>query len=216
MRIHSLNVSLPKEVTLGDTTRRTGIFKEPVDRRLAAGPLGLDGDGQGDLSVHGGVDKAVYAYPHEHYDHWHRERGTLYPMGQFGENLTTEGLLETTVAIGDVYRVGTARLQVSEPREPCSTLAFKMQDATFPKQFLASRRVGFYLRVVESGELGVGDVIEIVERGPAALSIHRLVGLAYLRSGDIETAEAAVRCEALPDHWRQEIGRQLDKLQVSG
>ena len=156
MRIHSVNVSLPKEVTLGGQTRRTAICKEAVQGPVQVHRLHLEGDGQGNLQVHGGVDKAVYAYPLEHYPHWNAEQDASFPMGQFGENLTTEGLLEETVAIGDVYRMGTALLEVSEPREPCSTLAFRMQDLTFPKRFLRSRRVGFYLRVLEPGVLQAG------------------------------------------------------------
>lgn len=215
MKIISVNVSLPKEVTLGSETRRSGIFKEPVGGKVGVGRLKLEGDGQGNLSVHGGVDKAVYAYPHEHYTYWHQDIGTRFPAGQFGENLTTEGLNEDTISIGDTYRFGTALLQVSEPREPCSTLAFKMQDLTFPKRFLRSRRVGFYLRVLETGQVEAGDAIELVDKGPPEVSIHRLVGLAYFKSGDLATASAAAQLEALPLTWRQEIQKQLDRMQAA-
>lgn len=215
MRIHSVNVSLPKSVTLGGQTRRTAICKEPVQGPVQVHTLHLEGDGQGNLKVHGGVDKAVYAYPLEHYAHWLEAEGTDYPMGQFGENLTTEGLLEESVAIGDVYRVGTALLQVSEPREPCSTLAFRMQDPTFPKRFLRSRRVGFYLRVLEPGVLEAGDAIVKEASGPPEVSIHRLVGLAYFKSGDLETATTAAQLDALPAAWRDEIAQQLAKLQTA-
>ncbi len=209
MKIISVNLSLPKEVTLGGQTRRTAIFKQPVDGQVAVGRLHLEDDGQGNLKVHGGVDKAVYAYAVEHYAHWQQELGTAFPAGQFGENLTTEGLLEDSVSIGDIYRFGGAVLQVSEPREPCSTLAFRMQDLTFPKRFLRSRRVGFYLRVLETGSLAAGDRIQLIDKGPAEVTVRRLVDLAYFHSRDLDTARVAAQLEALPRSWRQEISQQL-------
>ena len=140
---------------------------------MAVGATNLDGDGQADLTVHGGVDKAVYAYPLEHYAHWTAALGRddLAP-GRFGENLTTEGLLEDDVLVGDVLRVGSALLEVSQPRVPCFKLAARMGDPAFARPFLRSGRVGFYLRVLEQGELGAGDAIVRERRGEGGLSIR--------------------------------------------
>ncbi|MGH7563069.1 MAG: MOSC domain-containing protein, partial [Gemmatimonadota bacterium] len=140
----SVNVSLPRPVEHEHETVWTGIFKEPIAGRVALRRLNLDGDRQADLSVHGGVDKAVYAYPVEHYDHWRRELGRDLPFGQFGENFTVSGMLEASTSIGDVYLIGTAVVQVTQPRTPCFKLGIRMGDRRFLRPFLASGRTGFY------------------------------------------------------------------------
>ena len=142
-------------------------------------PTNLAGDGQADLTVHGGPDKAVYAYPHEHYARWAAElsRDDLEPGRFFGENLTTEGLDEGEVHIGDRFRVGTALLEVSQPRVPCYKLAIRMGDGAFARPFLASGRTGFYLRVVEQGDVAAGDAIEREARGEGAISVRTIAGL---------------------------------------
>ncbi|MEI6085287.1 MAG: MOSC domain-containing protein [Verrucomicrobiota bacterium] len=176
MRILSVNVSGPKELTYRGQTVATGIFKTPVAGRVRVSRLSIDGDVQVDKRVHGGVDKAVYAYPHEHYAHWEKFLGrTDFAFGQFGENLTTVGLLEDEVRVGDVWRVGTVALQVTQPREPCFKLMSKMNDFKFAKPFLASGRTGFYLRVLAEGEIGAGDSIERVTSEPAALTIREVI-----------------------------------------
>lgn len=163
MKILSINIAGSKSFTYQGKTVNTGIFKEPVSGRVRVQRLGLDGDVQVDRRVHGGVDKAVYAYPFEHYAHWEKFLGrTGFAFGQFGENLTTAGLLEDDARVGDVWRVGEVVLQVTQPREPCFKLMAKLNDFTFAKPFFASGRTGFYLRVLEEGELGAGDVLERV------------------------------------------------------
>lgn len=161
MKVLSVNVTAgPQPLTYRGETFQTGIFKTPVAGRVAVRPLGLAGDVQVDRRVHGGPDKAVYIYPHEHYAHWQEELGTNhFAFGQFGENLTTTGLQEDEVRMGDVFRIGSALLQVTTPREPCFKLMTKMNDFTFAKRFLASGRTGFYLRVLEEGEVGAGDPV---------------------------------------------------------
>ncbi|MBD0253785.1 MAG: MOSC domain-containing protein, partial [Rubrobacter sp.] len=155
MKLLSVNVSPPKEVTKGDRTVTTGIFKEPVDGRVMLRTLNLDGDGQADLVGHGGIYKAAYAYSVENYDYWKRELGrTDFPFGQFGENFTVEGMLEDEIHVGDVFRAGGALVEVTQPRVPCYKLGIKMGLRGFEKKFLASRRVGFYLRVLEEGDVG--------------------------------------------------------------
>jgi MOSC domain-containing protein YiiM len=140
----------------------TAIFKEPVKGPVRVGLLGLEGDGQADLRVHGGVEKAVYAYPAEHYEAWSRELGRELMPGTFGENLTVTGLTEGVVRAGDRYRAGTAVLEVTQPRFPCFKLGIRMNDMLFLKRFLESGRSGFYLRVVEEGVVAAGDAFELV------------------------------------------------------
>ncbi len=161
MKLLSVNVSPPKEVAHGGKTVTTGIFKEPVDGRVMLRTLNLDGDGQADLTGHGGIYKAAYAYSVENYDYWKRELGrTDFTFGQFGENLTVEGMLEDEIHVGDVFRAGGALVEVTQPRVPCYKLGIKMGLRGFEKTFLASRRVGFYLRVLEEGEVGADDADE--------------------------------------------------------
>jgi MOSC domain-containing protein YiiM len=172
MRVVSVNVGMPKTVSWQGRRLRTGIFKEPVEGRIKVRKLNLEGDAQADLRVHGGEDKAVYAYPVEHYRFWSEELGRDLPCGQFGENLTVEGLLEDQVQIGDIYRVGTTRLQVSQPRTPCHKLAARMASEEFPHRFLASGRSGFYLRVLQEGELGKGDTIHRESRQAGSMTVY--------------------------------------------
>ncbi len=179
MKVISVQVGRAREIPHRGRRVRTGIYKEPVLFRVHAGRLGLDGDTQADPRVHGGPDKAVYAYDLSGYAHWRRELGTDFSFGQFGENLTVVGLPETDVRVDDVYRIGGALLQVTTPRSPCFKLALKMERPTFPKAFLRSRRTGFYLRVLEEGELGTGDAVTRVSRDPEALTIDETVRRAY-------------------------------------
>ncbi len=172
-RLLSVQVGKPRSIPQGDRTVRTAIFKEPVLFRVRVRRLNLDGDSQADLRVHGGPDKAVYAYDLSGYAHWRRKLGLELPFGQFGENLTVEGMPESLVRIGDIYRIGTALLQVSQPRSPCYKLSLKMGRPAFARDFLASGHPGFYLRVLEEGELGAGDPIALVEAGPDGATVER-------------------------------------------
>jgi MOSC domain-containing protein YiiM len=206
MRVVSVNVSMPLDVFAPDGVVRTGIFKQPVAGPVTVRTLNLDGDGQADLENHGGVDKAVYAYPAEHYGIWaERLKRSPFPYGQFGENLTVAGMVETDVHIGDVYRVGGALLQVAQPRAPCYKLALKMGRPWFPREFLRSGRVGFYLRVLAEGPVQAGDAIERVEREPEILTVREASRLRYLDPEDVEGARRALRVRALPRRWREEF-----------
>jgi len=179
MKLLSVNVALPRNVEHRGRTVRTAIYKEPVSRRVRVARLNIQGDRQADLRVHGGPDKAVYAYDLSGYDHWKRELGEELPFGQLGENLTVEGMPETEVSIGDAYRIGTALLQVTQPRSPCGKLVMKMGRPQFARDFLASGRTGFYLRVLEEGEIGAGDAIVLVSREPDGMTVERLTRLTY-------------------------------------
>src|SRR5919109_1030211 len=152
-KILSVNVSLPKEIDFDRQKVTTGIFKEPVEGRVMMRTLNLDGDRQADLSVHGGPEKAVYVYPSEHYEFWKRELPDMeLPWGMFGENLTTTGLFETEVNIGDRFRVGAAEVMVTQPRMPCYKLGIRFGRVDIIKRFLISERSGFYLSVLKEGE----------------------------------------------------------------
>jgi MOSC domain-containing protein YiiM len=179
MHVLSVQIGKPRTVEHRGRAVRTAIYKEPTLFRVRVGRLGLEGDAQADLRVHGGPDKAVYAYDLSAYAYWREALGRDLPHGQFGENLTVEGMPETEVRIDDAYRAGTALLQVASPRSPCFKLAMKMEDPQFPKAFLQSRRTGFYLRVLEEGELEAGDAITLVSRERTAPTVDQSVRDAY-------------------------------------
>ncbi len=173
----------------------------------------IDGDGQGDLRVHGGTYKAIYGYPFEHYTHWQHElqRDDL-SYGQFGENLTVEGLLEEAVHIGDVFQIGsTVKLQITQPRVPCFKLAYKMRLPEFAKQFLESRRVGFYFRVLEEGEITTGDTIQRIEVASELMSVTEIVNLRYFDRDNHEKIGRARKLPALAPSWKRDFTKILKK-----
>jgi MOSC domain-containing protein YiiM len=222
MKLLSVNVGLPREVTWKGQQVLTGIFKEPVSGPVGVGAMNLEGDRQADLTVHGGLWKAVYAYPSEHYAYWREELsdeelpyadrpdGGL-PWGAFGENLTTFGLDES-VQIVDVFDIGSARFAVTEPRMPCVKLAVRFGLPDMPKRFLASRRSGLYLRVVRQGELAAGDPIRRVERGGDDLTVADVVELYAGDRDDRDSLRRAVAAEGLPPKWREWFAGRLDRL----
>ena len=173
MKLISVQIGRPRKIKWRRKMVTTGIFKEPVAGRLRLRRDNLEGDEQADLRVHGGRDKAIYVYPSEHYAFWRAELVDV-PMtyGMFGENFTTEGLDETTVCIGDRFRIGSALVQVTQPRVPCYKLAVRFGRPDMPQRFHASGRCGFYLAVLEEGEVGAGDVWERIGREKNALSVH--------------------------------------------
>ena len=213
MNLLSINVSKPKPIEYGGKTIQTGIFKEPVSGTVMLREKNIDGDGQGDLRVHGGTYKAIYGYPFEHYPHWQQElqRDDL-TYGQFGENLTVEGLLEEAVHIGDVFRVGsTVRLQITQPRVPCFKLAYKMGLPEFAKQFLESRRVGFYFRVLEEGEIAAGDPIARIEVAAEPMSVTEILNLRYFDTDNHEKIALARKLPALSPSWKRDFTKILKK-----
>jgi MOSC domain-containing protein YiiM len=174
--------------------------------------LNLDGDVQADLTVHGGVTKAVYAYPSEHYPFWRKELADLeLPFGMFGENFTTEGLLENDVYIGDRFRVGNAELVVTEPRMPCGKLAVKFQRSDITKRFLQSRRSGLYFAVLREGLVEAGDAIEKLGPNGSDISVADIVRLYAFEHDDVETLRRVVHLKSLPKSWRGYFSDQLEK-----
>lgn len=209
MRVVSVNVGRPRTVEHQGRQVRTGIYKAPVAGPVHIGRLNLDGDAQADLRVHGGPDKAVYAYPSEHYAYWARELRRELPWGQFGENLTVEGLLEDDVCIGDVFRVGAARLEVAQPRTPCFKLAMKMQVDDFIDRFAASLRTGFYLRVLTEGAVEAGSAIARETRGAGGLLVREAYRLRHGPAPDAAALRQALSVPALAPGWRQAYEKRL-------
>lgn len=210
MKLLSVNVSLPKEVPYRGGTISTGIFKEPVAGRVMLRQLNLDGDKQADPSVHGGVYKAAYAYPFEHYDWWSHELGrTDLTFGQFGENFTVEGMLEDAVRIGDIFRIGAALVEVTQPRAPCFKIGIRMGMDDFPKRFMASGRTGFYLKVLNEGEVGRGDGIERIRGDVGDITVRGLWHLAYYEPQNLEDAKKALRLSSLAPEWRKPMEKRL-------
>jgi MOSC domain-containing protein YiiM len=210
MRVVSLNVGLPREVEWRGKTVLTSIFKSPVEGRQHVSTLNVDGDAQSDLSVHGGVDKAVYAYPLEHYAYWRAELPDVdFPWGAFGENLTTEGVLEADLRIGDRLRIGSAEFAVTQPRMPCFKLGIRFDRPDMVKRFLNSRRTGFYLAVLREGEIGVGDAIERTARADGTLTVADVTSLYTVDSENQEFLRRATQSSALPESWRDYFRQRL-------
>lgn len=213
MKMVSLNVGRPREVLWHGRTVTTGIFKEPVAGRVALRKLNLDGDGQADLTVHGGEHKAVYCYPVEHYSYWQKELGRELPMGMFGENFTTEGLLEQQVNLGDRFRVGSAEVVVTQPRLPCYKLGIRFGADDMVKRFLASGRTGFYLRVDREGETGTGDEIVPAGREANAVPLPVIVNLYVTKRYGAEESKLirrVLRVEAVPNAWKDYFRKRAD------
>lgn len=204
-RIVSINVGQPREVEAGNRKVLTSIFKAPVQGKVALRRYNVQGDRQSDLSVHGGPYKAIYSYSSEHYPFWATQLpGTPLPVGAFGENLTTEGMLEEAVNIGDVFRAGSAVVKVTQPRMPCFKLAIRMNRSDMVKRFWASGRSGIYFSIVEEGEIESGDVIEPLESDPRLVSIADVMRL-YKRETDDADLFSRVMEAPLSGSWKQEI-----------
>jgi MOSC domain-containing protein YiiM len=213
MRIVSVNVGRPREVPWRGELVRTGIFKAPVAGRVAVRGHNLAGDGQADPSVHGGHDKAVYAYPSEHFPFWR----ALYPEvgiapGALGENLTLEGWLEDEVCVGDRFRAGSAELVVTQPRSPCFKLGVRFGRPDVVKRFRAEDRPGFYLSIAVPGELAAGDPFERIERDPRRVSVNDIVRLRRDEPDDPDLLRRAVAVPALPEEYRRELEARLRSL----
>jgi MOSC domain-containing protein YiiM len=211
MRVVSDNVGLPREVTWRGKPVRTGIYKEPVTGRVPLRRLNLDGDRQADLRVHGGPDKAVYAYPSGYYELWSRERPELeFGPGTFGENLTTEGLLDEHVSIGDCIRFGTAELVVTQPRLPCFKLGIKMVRDEFVTEFLERGLYGFYLAVIREGDVEAGDPILVLSRDPHGFGVNEVARLYARDRNDVESmrraADLDVLSESRRNYFRKRVG----------
>ena len=214
MKLISVNVGRPRIVLWKGTQVSTAIFKSPVEGAIEAKQLNLRGDRQADLSVHGGPYKAVYAYPSEHYPYWRQQLANPdLAWGAFGENLTTESLFEDSLYIGDQLRIGTALLQVTQPRVPCYKITIRFDRDDMIKRFIESNTSGFYFSVIEEGQLAAGDKIEIAHRDPAKVSVADINHLYYgtARHGTTKAHDLltrAVNLQALPESWRDHLRRR--------
>lgn len=210
MKLISVNVGQPRGVPWRGDTVATAIFKRPVEHPVQLRRLNLDGDRQADLRVHGGPEKAVYVYPSEHYEFWRRElTGIELPWGAFGENFTTEGLLEDGAFVGDSFRIGGAIVTVAQPRMPCYKLGIKFGRNDIIKRFLASRRTGFYFSVGQESEVRAGDPIEPLAQDENRISVADIVQLYVADKPDSGLLQRAARLEALPANWRDYFRQRL-------
>jgi len=209
-RLLSIQVGIPLIVQVDGEEVATSIFKAPVNKRIPLHRLNLGGDQQAYLSVHGGQNKAVYAYPSEHYSYWKKELPSAdLPWGAFGENFTTAGLLEDDVHLGDRFTIGTAEVVVTQPRIPCFKLNLRFERDDMTKRFLASRRSGFYLRVLREGEVGPGDTIVRSYPDQNRVTISDAMRL-YLHEPNLhDLRQRALRVEYLSPSWRERFTQEI-------
>ena len=212
MRVVSVAVGMPRTIVWQGEPVETGIFKEPVAGRVPLGKINFEGDGQSDRVNHGGLDKAVYAYPIEHYPFWRDFLGKDdLPFGALGENLTVEGLLEEDAHIGDVLRVGTATLRIAQPRQPCYKLAARWERKDIVRAFVQSGLCGFYLSVEEEGEIGAGDAIERIHREAHGIRIPDLNDLHRGVRLDRGFVDRALALDRLPEWWRGQLTKARER-----
>ncbi len=215
MKLLSVNVSEPKAIVYNGQVIQTSIFKEPVSGRVMMREMNIDGDAQADLQNHGGIHKAAYAYPIENYEFWKKElKRDDFTYGQFGENLTVEGMTEDNAHVGDVFRIGGAVVQATQPRNPCYKLGIKMGSAEFVRTFLQSCRLGIYMRVLEEGEIGAGDAIERIHEDPERMTVREIARLRNIDTENLESTKKALRIKALEPQMRQEFQDRLKKAGI--
>jgi MOSC domain-containing protein YiiM len=220
MKLVSVNTGLPREVMWHGINVSTGIFKEPVQGRVALRTLNLDGDGQADLHVHGGEYKAVYCYPVAHYDYWRKELPERdVPIAMFGENFTVDASeidapLEDSVHLGDRFSVGSAEVIVTQPRLPCYKLGVRFQMDDMVKRFMASGRTGFYLAITREGEVGAGDEMKAIGRDPNGVPVSEITRLYIAKrytDDDVASLRRALRVAALPESWKGYFRERLER-----
>ena len=218
MNVVSLNVGLPRHVEWHGRPVTTGIYKEPITGRIPLRTLNLDGDGQADLTVHGGEYKAVYCYPIEHYAYWKRELpGRDLPIAIFGENFTTEGLFENSVHLGDRFSVGSAQVIVTQPRLPCYKLGIRFAADDMVQRFLASASTGFYLAVTKEGQVAAGDEIKPLSKDPNVVPVSEITRLYIAKrftAGDVASLRRAIQVDVLPDSWKDYFRERARKTNL--
>src|SRR4051794_28842507 len=209
-RLLSLNVGLPRDVSWNGKTVRTAVWKNSVEGRRLVRKLNIDGDGQGDLAGHGGEQRAVFVYQIESYRYWERVLGRNdFIFGQFGENFTVEGLLDEEVCIGDQFRIGSAIFEVSQPRVTCYRVGIRMNEPRMPSLLVEHHRPGFYLRVLQEGEVAAGDAIVKTSDGPEHVTVAEMDSLLYLPGHSREKLQRALRIPALSKGWQKSFEAML-------
>jgi MOSC domain-containing protein YiiM len=214
MRVLSVNVGLPRKVVFNGQIVTTSIFKDPIKGSIMLRNLNLDGDRQADLTVHGGIDKAVYSYPEEHYDYWQKQFPNMdLRWGMFGENFTTEGLMEDAVNIGNRFQIGSAKIVATQPRMPCYKLGVRFGRMDIIRRFMTSGHSGIYFKVLQEGQVEAGDKIKIIRKDENNVTVKDIVRL-YVGDNDedIETMRRATKIEALPEGWRYEFEQKIKRL----
>lgn len=213
MQVISVNVGVPREVVWKGRTVVTGIFKEAVEGRIAVRRHNLEGDRQADLTVHGGPEMAIYAYPSEYYPFWREQFPKMdLPWGMFGENLTVAGLLDETVHIGDHFQVGSAHLMVTQPRLPCYKLGIKFGRDDILKRFLQSGMTGFYFAVLKEGAVAAGDPISLLYQDEHQVKVADITRLYRQDKHNLDLLRRAVALEVLPETWRDYFLQRIEKL----
>jgi MOSC domain-containing protein YiiM len=211
MKLVSLNTGCPRDVEVNGRIVRTSIWKSAREGRLAVRTLNIAGDEQSDLTAHGGTFKAVYCYPSEHYEYWRRELPQAeLPWGVFGENLTTEGLLETDVCIGDRLQIGSAEFLVTQPRQPCFKLGIRFGRDDMVKRFVASGRSGFYVRVVREGEIARDDSILLAERAAGSITVSEIFALQFDDKATDDDLGRAAAAPGLSPSWKDQFLKRLE------
>jgi len=207
-KVLSVNVGRPREFEFNGRPAKSAIWKSPVGGRVTAQGVNLDGDDQADRKAHGGFDKAVYAYAIEDMRWWERKLGRSLQYGEFGENLTTEGIAVNDALVGERWEIGTAVLEVSEPRVPCWRLGVRMDDQMFVRRFTEALRPGTYLRIIGEGDLGAGDEIRVIHRPDHDLTIRDVFRI-YTR--DRDEVERIIATPQISDSWKKWAETLLQK-----
>src|SRR5450631_2391275 len=211
-RLLSVNVGLPRDVTWQGRTVHTGIWKAPVEGPRVVRRLNVDGDGQGDLAGHGGERRAVFVYQMDSYRYWQKQLGRNdFTYGQFGENFSVDGLSDAEVCIGDLYRIGGAIFEVTQPRVTCYRVGIRMNEPRIPALLVEQHRPGFYFRVLQEGEVGAGDDIVKIADGPERISVADVDALLYLPGHSSEQLRRALRVPALSKGWRSSFEAMLQQ-----
>lgn len=212
MKLVSVNVGLPETLAAKGKSVATGIFKKPVQGGVPLGKENLAGDGQADRAYHGGPDKAVCVYCAEHYPHWSEALARELGYGAFGENFTVQGMTEQDVCIGDRFTIGTALVQVTQPRQPCFKLAMKYDAVRLPAWVEETGYTGYYFRVLRQGVVEAGETFARYEADPAGITVAEANRLQYRDKSDVEGIRRLLAVAALSDSWRQSFERRLARL----
>ncbi|WP_334071436.1 MULTISPECIES: MOSC domain-containing protein [Paenibacillus] len=213
--IVSLNIGKPQPLMYNNKEVESGIRKQPAGRPLLLSRINLDGDGQADLVHHGGKDKAVCVYPYEHYPYWEQELGTTLDFGAFGENLTTRGLLETDVCIGDTFQLGEAVVQITQPRQPCYKLAARYQVPDMPIKVQDTGFTGYYFRVLEEGTVFPTSELTLLTRHPLGVTVDFANRIMHHDKKNVDGIKRLLEVKELSESWRATLTKRLEGQDVN-
>tara|TARA_B100000686_G_scaffold353950_1_gene461795 strand:- start:67622 stop:68275 length:654 start_codon:yes stop_codon:yes gene_type:complete len=213
MKILSINISEPKKIIFNGKELITSIYKKPVDKSVELTDLGIMGDQQADLKVHGGYDKAVYVYSHKHYQLWSEKlKRNFDEFGLVGENLTIDDFNEEKINIGDEFSVSDCILKITQPRIPCYKLGIKMNDRNFPKNFSQSGRTGAYMKVLKTGKISPGDSLDLIKKEKNSMSIYEITDLLYIDIDNIDKMKNVIQIDSLTEEIKEKFRERLIKL----